>query len=35
MSGSRIFYKWLLASGANKNAKDARGKRASEMISGF
>ena len=35
MSGSRVFYKWLLEEGADKNVKDARGKKASELIDGF
>lgn len=35
MNGSRIFFKWLLHEGANKDARDARGRTASDLITGF
>lgn len=35
MNGSRVFFKWLLGSGADKDARDVLGRTGSDVIDGF
>jgi ankyrin repeat protein len=35
MCGSRVFYKWLIAAGANAGLRDRRGRTAKQVVDGF